>query len=114
MTNARRRLFEGSLLFPYLAIDHINGAIGNSCQPFIMGNNHKRLSKAVAQIKTQLVVQPKLTAPLKKGQVIGIYVATLDGKVIAEKPLVALQEVEEAGFFARMLDHIKQFFSNLF
>ena len=66
------------------------------------------------QIKTQLVVQPKLTAPLKKGQVIGKYVATLDGKVIAEKPLVALQEVEEAGFFARMLDHIKQFFSNLF
>ena len=65
-------------------------------------------------IKTQLVVQPKLTAPLKKGQVVGKYVATLDGKVIAEKPLVALQAVEEAGFFARMLDHIKQFFSNLF
>ena len=65
-------------------------------------------------IKTQLVVQPKLTAPLKKGQVVGKYVASLDGKVIAEKPLVALKDVEEAGFFARMLDHINQFFSNLF
>ncbi|MDH1067916.1 D-alanyl-D-alanine carboxypeptidase PBP5/6 [Acinetobacter johnsonii] len=65
-------------------------------------------------IKTQLVVQPKLTAPLKKGQVVGKYVASLDGKVIAEKPLVALKDVEEAGFFARMLDHIKQLFSNLF
>ena len=65
-------------------------------------------------IKTQLAVQPKLTAPLKKGQVVGKYVASLDGKVIAEKPLVALKDVEEAGFFARMLDHIKQFFSNLF
>ncbi len=65
-------------------------------------------------IKTQLVVQPKLTAPLKKGQVVGKYVASLDGKVIAEKPLVALKDVEEACFFARMLDHIKQFFSNLF
>ena len=65
-------------------------------------------------IKTQLVVQPKLTAPLKKGQVVGKYVASLDGKVIAEKPLVAVKDVEEAGFFARMLDHIKQFFSNLF
>ena len=65
-------------------------------------------------IKTQLVVQPKLTAPLKKGQVIGKYVASLDGKVISEKPLVALQAVEEAGFFSKMLDHIKQFFSNLF
>lgn len=65
-------------------------------------------------IKTQLVVQPKLTAPIKKGQVIGKYVASLDGKVISEKPLVALQDIEEAGFFAKMLDHIKQFFSNLF
>ena len=66
------------------------------------------------EIKTQLVVQPKLTAPLQKGQVVGKFVASLDGKVIAEKPLVALQAVEEAGFFSRMIDHIKQFFANLF
>lgn len=65
-------------------------------------------------IKTQLVVQPKLNAPLQKGQVVGKLVATLDGKVIAEKPLVALKPVEEAGFFSRLIDHIKQFFSNLF
>ncbi|UUM26069.1 D-alanyl-D-alanine carboxypeptidase PBP5/6 [Acinetobacter colistiniresistens] len=66
------------------------------------------------KIKTQLVVQPKLNAPLAKGQVVGKLVASLDGKVIAEKPLVALKPVEEAGFFARIFDHIKMFFSNLF
>lgn len=66
------------------------------------------------KIKTQLVVQPKLNAPLAKGQVVGKLVASLDGKVIAEKPLVALKPVEETGFFARMIDHIKMFFSNLF
>lgn len=66
------------------------------------------------KIKTQLVVQPKLNAPLAKGQVVGKLVASLDGKVIAEKPLVALKPVEEAGFFARMIDHIKMFFGNLF
>ena len=66
------------------------------------------------KIKTQIVVQPKLNAPLAKGQVVGKLVASLDGKVIAEKPLVALKPVEEAGFFARMIDHIKQFLSNLF
>ena len=65
-------------------------------------------------IKTQLVIQPKLNAPLAKGQVVGKLVASLDGKVIAENPLVALKPVEEAGFFARMIDHIKMFFSNLF
>lgn len=66
------------------------------------------------KIKTQIVVQPKLNAPLAKGQVVGKLVASIDGKVIAEKPLVALKPVEEAGFFARMIDHIKQFLSNLF
>ena len=66
------------------------------------------------KIKTQLVVQPKLNAPLAKGQVVGKLVASLDGKVIAEKPLVALKPVEEASFFARLIDHIKMFFSNLF
>ena len=66
------------------------------------------------KIKTQIVVQPKLNAPLAKGQVVGKLVASLDGKVIAEKPLVALKPVEEAGFFARIIDHIKQFLSNLF
>ncbi len=65
-------------------------------------------------IKTQISVQPNLNAPLQKGQVVGKLTATLDGKVIAEKPLVALQAVEEAGFFSRMIDHVKQFFSNLF
>ena len=65
-------------------------------------------------IKTQVTVQPNLNAPLKQGQVVGKLTATLDGKVIAEKPLVALKAVEEAGFFSRMIDHIKMFFSNLF
>ena len=65
-------------------------------------------------IKPQISVQPNLNAPLQKGQVVGKLTATLDGKVIAEKPLVALQAVEEAGFFSRMIDHVKQFFSNLF
>lgn len=65
-------------------------------------------------IRTQISVQPNLNAPLKKGQEVGKLTATLDGKVIAEKPLVALSEVDEAGFFSRMFDHIKMFFSNLF
>ncbi|TCM67726.1 penicillin-binding protein 6 [Acinetobacter calcoaceticus] len=65
-------------------------------------------------IKTQVSVQPNLNAPLKQGQVVGKLTATLDGKVIAEKSLVALTEVEEAGFFSRMIDHIKLFFSNMF
>jgi D-alanyl-D-alanine carboxypeptidase (penicillin-binding protein 5/6) len=31
-----------------------------------------------------------------------------------ESQLVALEPVEEAGFFSRLLDHIKMFFSKIF
>ncbi|WP_111892697.1 D-alanyl-D-alanine carboxypeptidase PBP5/6 [Acinetobacter sp. MB5] len=67
-----------------------------------------------SDIKTSLQISNEVNAPLKQGQVIGKLVATLDGKVIAEKPVVALKEVDEAGFFSRLIDHIKQFFSKLF
>ena len=43
-------------------------------------------------------------APLKKGQKVGTVRVSLDGKVIAERPLVALVAVEEAGFFGRLWD----------
>ncbi len=87
----------------------------NEVQVDLAENFNVTMPKGKADgIKTQLVVQPNLSAPLQKGQVVGKLVASLDGKVIAEKPLVALKPVEEAGFFARLIDHIKQFFSNLF
>jgi D-alanyl-D-alanine carboxypeptidase (penicillin-binding protein 5/6) len=65
------------------------------------------------KIKTQININPDLKAPIQKGQVVGKLLATLDGKTISEQPLVALQPVEEAGFFARLLDHIKIFFAKL-
>ena len=43
-----------------------------------------------------------LVAPIAKGQKIGTVKVTLDGKVIAESPLVALNAVEEGGFFKRL------------
>ncbi|MCG2574588.1 D-alanyl-D-alanine carboxypeptidase PBP5/6 [Acinetobacter sp. ME22] len=67
-----------------------------------------------SDIKTSLQISSEVNAPLKQGQVIGKLVATLDGKVIAEKPVVALKAVDEAGFLSRLIDHIKQFFSKLF
>ena len=65
-------------------------------------------------IETKLQVNPELRAPLKQGQVVGKITATSNGKVVAEQPLVVLKAVEESGFFARLIDHIKLFFSGLF
>jgi D-alanyl-D-alanine carboxypeptidase (penicillin-binding protein 5/6) len=57
-------------------------------------------------LKPAMDVPRQLVAPIKKGQAIGKLRVSLDGKVIAERPIVALQAVEEAGFFGRLWDEL--------
>jgi D-alanyl-D-alanine carboxypeptidase (penicillin-binding protein 5/6) len=57
-----------------------------------------------AQLKPTMDVPKTLVAPIKKGQRIGTVKVALGGKVIASAPLVALDGVEEAGFFGRLWD----------
>jgi D-alanyl-D-alanine carboxypeptidase (penicillin-binding protein 5/6) len=54
------------------------------------------------QLKPMMDVPKQLIAPIKKGQVIGKLRVSLDNKVIAERPLVALQDIPEANFFKRL------------
>jgi D-alanyl-D-alanine carboxypeptidase (penicillin-binding protein 5/6) len=55
-----------------------------------------------AQLKPVMDLPKTLVAPIAKGQVIGRLRVSLDGKVIAERPLVAIQAVEQGNFFKRM------------
>ncbi|NYZ61760.1 D-alanyl-D-alanine carboxypeptidase [Luteimonas sp. SJ-16] len=55
-----------------------------------------------AQLKPSMDIPQTLVAPIEKGQQIGTVRVELDGEVIAERPLVALEAVEEAGFFKRL------------
>ncbi|WP_392564906.1 serine hydrolase [Orbus wheelerorum] len=55
-----------------------------------------------------------LTAPIAKGVEVGKMQFILDDKVIAEKPLVTLQKVEETGFFGSIWDYIKLKFHQWF
>ena len=41
------------------------------------------------------------------GQTVGKLTVSLAGKVVLERPVVALQAVEEGGFFSRLWDSIK-------
>lgn len=66
------------------------------------------------RLSASMHVNPQLRAPLAKGAVVGKVVVTMDGKPYAEQPLVALEAVEEAGFFSRLWQHIVMFFSGLF
>ena len=65
-------------------------------------------------VTTKMELQPQLNAPIQQGQVVGKLITMVNDSVVAEKPLVALEAVEEAGFFSRLIDRIKQFFANLF
>ncbi|MCZ8318775.1 MAG: D-alanyl-D-alanine carboxypeptidase family protein [Lysobacteraceae bacterium] len=58
-------------------------------------------------LKPQIDVPKQLLAPITKGQAIGTVRVMLDGKPVAEAPLVALSAVPEAGFVGRMVDEFR-------
>lgn len=55
-------------------------------------------------LKPTMDVPKTLVAPITAGQAIGTVKVTLDGKVVAQSPLVAITPIEEAGFFKRLWD----------
>jgi D-alanyl-D-alanine carboxypeptidase (penicillin-binding protein 5/6) len=59
-----------------------------------------------AKIQAQVTSQPRLVAPIAKGQVIGRVQFTLNGKVVSERPLVAAKNIEAAGVFGRIWDSL--------
>lgn len=58
-------------------------------------------------LKPSMDVPQRLLAPVSKGQRIGTLKVSLDGKVLAERPLVALDQVAEGGLFKRLGDGIR-------
>jgi D-alanyl-D-alanine carboxypeptidase (penicillin-binding protein 5/6) len=55
-----------------------------------------------------------LEAPIAKGEVVGRVYFQLDGKDIAQFPLVTLQEVNEGSWFSKLMDYFKQLFASWF
>jgi D-alanyl-D-alanine carboxypeptidase (penicillin-binding protein 5/6) len=63
------------------------------------------------KIKIEVVLQNKLVAPIAKGAKIGVTKISYDGKPLTEVPVVALEDVPQAGFFARMWDTMRMWFA---
>lgn len=63
------------------------------------------------KVKTEVFLQEKLLAPLAKGTKIGVAKVSYNGKPVTEIPVVALEEVPEAGFFARLIDTVRLWFA---
>ena len=61
-----------------------------------------------------MVLDESVVAPVKKGDRLGVVEVRLVNEVLHTADLVALQDVEEGGFFSRFIDAIHMFFYSLF
>ncbi|MHA7601304.1 D-alanyl-D-alanine carboxypeptidase family protein [Alicycliphilus sp. T452] len=64
-------------------------------------------SGSAGKLSTEIVRQDPLIAPFTKGQPIGTLKVKLGGEQVAEVPLVALEDVAQAGIFGRAWDAIR-------
>jgi D-alanyl-D-alanine carboxypeptidase (penicillin-binding protein 5/6) len=62
------------------------------------------------RIKTELTRPQPLVAPVARGQDIGTLKVLLDGKVVAERPVQVLKDVEQAGILGRAWDSMRLWF----
>ena len=63
-----------------------------------------------SHVKTEIVANPTLIAPIAAGQKLGTLKVNIDGKPYGEFPFVALGEVPAAGVFGRAIDSMRLWF----
>ncbi|MCF1427023.1 MAG: serine hydrolase [Shewanella sp.] len=63
-------------------------------------------------LKAQYELTKELTAPLSKGDVVGRLYFQINGKDVAEFPLVTLEEVNEGSWWSKLIDYFKQLFAS--
>lgn len=63
------------------------------------------------RLKAELISQQPLLAPVALGQRVGTIRVSLDGKPLAEYPVVALEAIGPAGVFGRMFDTVRLWFN---
>ncbi|PTS85895.1 serine-type D-Ala-D-Ala carboxypeptidase [Pseudomonas sp. HMWF032] len=66
------------------------------------------------KLQAGMTLNPKLTAPIAQGDVIGKVEVKLGEEVVHSADLIALEAVEEGSFFRRLWDSISLFFFGLF
>lgn len=67
-----------------------------------------------AALTAEILLPEDLRAPITEGQELGLIKVLYRGETLYEAPLIAQHAIEQAGFFGRMWDRIRLFFTNLF
>ena len=78
-------------------------------EPLLVSMQRGKYSK----LQPSMDVPRPLVAPLEKGQAVGKVRVMLDGRLVAEAPLVALEAVPEAGFFKRLWHELLMWWQSL-
>lgn len=97
----------GSVPVNFGAVDKVNVVSKSNLQVLVPKLDQEKISTVVN-------LPADVKAPLAQGQEVGKLVAMLNGKPVASVPLVAETQVQEAGIFKRMWQHIVLFFKGLF
>ncbi|MND59425.1 D-alanyl-D-alanine carboxypeptidase DacC precursor [compost metagenome] len=66
------------------------------------------------KLQASMTLNPQLIAPINKGDVIGKVEVKMEDQVVHSADLIALETVEEGGFFRRLWDSVRLFFFGLF
>ena len=96
----RPRIWKG-------AVDHVPVGILEKTVLTLPRGKQKHLA-------TSVELDPEIVAPVAVGDELGTVVLSLDGETVFRGPVVALEAVEEGGFFARLWDMILMWIASLF
>ena len=65
------------------------------------------------QLKAEINLQDVIEAPIERGQSLGALTLSLGDEMLVERPVVALNPVQEAGWLSSTLDHLQLMFIDL-
>jgi len=67
----------------------------------------------LSAVTRSVEVTPDIWAPADAGHAVGTVLYSVDGHVVAERPVVLAQSVEQGSLFTRLIDRIRWFFRGL-
>ena len=65
-------------------------------------------------LAAEVTLDPVIKAPVSLGQTLGLLRISLEGETLLERPVVALNGVDEAGLVSSLIDEVSLFFLSLF
>ena len=69
---------------------------------------------ARSALAAEVTLDPVIKAPVRQGQALGVLRISLEGETLLERPVVALNGVDEAGLVSSLIDEVSLFFLSLF